>query len=189
MSFTSNFKFQISNLFIKANLPAILTIALLIATVGILFWYGNFKINKANNINSTIIAWENLDNHPLCKGGQSSTRSVGIGGFLCKKSSNLNLIIHNATKQEKTYQIKWLLNKKIVDTSEATLVLGTTKTILPTKKVLTSLEELLNNGQGNNQDNNQTEILYQVKISWDKNSSQANQQAGKTETLGKWIKK
>jgi len=125
MSFISNFKFQISNLFTKANLPSILTTILLALTIGALFWYGNFKINKAGDVNSTIVAWENLRNTPR----------------------DLSLNINNATNQEKIYQIKWLLNKKVIDSSEVKLPPKTSRAISPTKKVLASLAELSNNNQ------------------------------------------
>ena len=136
-----------SNQLSKQNLPAILTTILLVLTTGALFWYGNFKINKAGDVNSTIVAWENLRNTPR----------------------DLSLNINNATNQEKIYQIKWLLNKKVIDTNEIKLPPKTIKTISPTKKVLTNLAELSNNNQ---------EILYQARISWDQTE---------TETLGKWI--
>ncbi len=159
MSFISNFKFQISNLFSKTNLPSILLTLLLILTVGILFWYGENKIKEAENINSTVIAWENLQND-------------------LNNDSNLNLTIQNITNPPKadqsgagknTYTVSWLINKEKIDSQIIVISSQDKKIIPPTKKVLTKLMEL---------SKNKKEVLYQVKINWN----------NKTETLGKWLK-
>ena len=155
MSFISNFKFQISNLPIKSNLPSILTITLLILTIGILFWYGDKKINEATNVNSTIIAWNNLsNNYPPDK--------------------NLNLTIKNITSTKIIYQVNFLLNEKNIDSLEIAIPAQGKSIIEPTKKVVAKLTTLSKNKR-----NDSTDILYQVKIIWDKNK--------KAETLGKWL--
>ena len=159
MSFISNFKFQISNLFSKTNLPTILLTLLLILTVGILFWYGENKIKEAGNINSTVIAWENLQND-------------------LNNDSNLNLTIQNITNPPKadqpgagknTYTVSWLINKEKIDSQTVTLISQGKEIISPTKEVLAKLTEFSKNKQG---------VLYQVKINWN----------NKTEILGKWLK-
>ncbi len=156
---------------IKTNLPTILLTLLLILTVGILFWFGENKIKDAENINSTVISWENLSNsYPLCKGGQNS-RNENFGGFLCDNISNLNLTIQNITPKKNTYTVNWLINKEKIDSQTVTIISQDKKIISPTKKVLTKLMELSKNKQG---------ILYQVKVS--------RPRADKTETLGKWLK-
>ncbi len=146
---------------IKTNLPSILTTLLLILTIGILFWYGENKIKEAENINSTVIAWENLQNNS-------------------DNNSNLNLTIQNITNPPKadqprtgknTYTVSWLINKEKIDSQTVTIISQDKKIISPTKKVLAKLTELSKNKQG---------ILYQVKVS--------RPRADKTETLGKWLK-
>ena len=146
-------------MFSKTNLPSILTTLLLIFTIGILFWYGENKIKEAENINSTVIAWENLQNNS-------------------DNNSNLNLTIQNITNPPKadqprtgknTYTVSWLINKEKIDSQIIVISSQGKKIIPPTKKVLTKLTELSKNKQG---------ILYQVKINWN----------NKTETLGKWLK-
>jgi hypothetical protein len=167
-------------MFTKKNLPAILTVALLILTIGILFCYGNAKIKKAENINSTVLAWENLStSYPLCKGGQtehspvSNSRDENLGGFLCDKK-NLNLTIKNITATKTSYEIKWLLNEKVIDSQKIEVSAQGKKIIPPTKKVADKLATLLNQNQNN-------QILFQTKTTWNKNK--------KGETLGKWIEK
>ena len=152
----------------KKNLTSILTITLLIFTVGILFWYGDKKIKQASDINSTVIAWENLSNsYPLCKGNQNS-RNDNFEGFLCN-NKNLNLTIHNITPKSNTYKIKWLLSDKIIDSQE--IKINRQKEIIsPTEKVLSEIVALSKDDK--------KEILYQVEISWGKN---------KMETIGKWL--
>ena len=124
-------------MFSKTNLPTILPTLLLVLTVGILFWYGENKIKKAGNIDSTIIAWENLQND-------------------LNNSSNLNLTIQNITSQKNTYTVSWLINKEKIDSQTVTIISQDKKILSPTKKVLTKLMELSKNKQG---------ILYQVKVS------------------------
>ncbi len=164
-------------MFSKTNLPSTLTTFLLILTVGILFWYGENKIKEAENINSTVIAWENLSNsYPLCevqrmrdKGGHPPFREKEDGGFLCDNISNLNLTIQNITPKKNTYTISWLINKEEIDSQTIIITNQGKKIISPTKKVLTKLTELSKNNR---------KVLYQVKINWN----------SKTEILGKWLK-
>ncbi len=168
---------MLTNLFTKQNLPSILTIALLILTVGTLFWYGDKKIQNANNINSTVLAWENLSNsHPLYKRGQSS-RDENFGGF----SGNLNLSIKNITANKISYKIDWLLNEKVIDSQKVEISAQDKRIIPPTKKVAAELATLLNTSSTKEfpQDESSKDTLYQIKITWGKN---------KTETLGKWIR-
>ncbi len=122
---------------IKTNLPSILTTLLLILTIGILFWYGENKIKDAENINSTVIAWENLQKN-------------------LNNDSNLNLTIQNITPKKNTYTVSWLINKEKIDSQIIVIASQGKKIIPPTKKVLTKLTELSKNKQG---------ILYQVKVS------------------------
>ncbi len=122
---------------IKTNLPTILLTLFLVLTVGILFWYGENKIKKAGNINSTIVAWENLQND-------------------LNNSSNLNLTIQNITPKKNPYTVSWLINKEKIDSQTVTIISQDKKIISPTKKVLAKLTELSKNKQG---------ILYQVKVS------------------------
>ena len=145
---------------IKSNLPSILTITLLILTIGILFWYGDKKINKATNINSTVIAWENLDD-------------INLSELTTERSSkNLNLTIQNITSKKTIYKVNWLINNKVIDSQEIQPTGQKKKSIPPTKKVVDTLTTLTDK-------NNRKNILYQVKITW--NKSEQN------ETLGKWI--
>ncbi len=126
----------------KTNLPTILTILLLALTTGVLFWYGENKIKKATNVNSTVVAWENLQND-------------------LNNNSNLNLTIQNITPKKNTYTVSWLINKEKIDSQTVTIVSQDKKIIPPTKKVLIKLMGLSKNKQG---------ILYQVKINWNNKS-------------------
>jgi hypothetical protein len=150
------------NLRIKQNLPSILTITLLVLTVGFLFLYGNSKIKKAENINLTVLAWENLSNNH-------------------NSSENLNLSLKNITDNKISYKIDWLLNEKTIDSQEIAISAQDKKIIPPTKKVANELATLLNASSIKefSQDKFSKDTLYQIKITWDKH---------KTETLGKWLK-
>ncbi len=125
-------------MFSKTNLPTILPTLLLILTVGILFWYGENKIKEAENINSTVIAWENLQND-------------------LNNDSNLNLTIQNITPKKNTYTVSWLINKEKIDSQIIVIASQGKKIIPPTKKILAKLTKL---------SKNKKEVLYQVKINW-----------------------
>ena len=140
------------NLLTKKNLPAILTVALVTITIGILFFYGNAKIKKAENINSTVLAWENLSTSP----------------------KDLNFTTKNITPTKTSYEIKWLLNEKVIDSQKIEVSAQGKKIIPPTKKVADELATLLNQNQNN-------QMLFQTKTTWNKNK--------KSETLGKWLKR
>jgi hypothetical protein len=117
------------------------------------------------------LAWENLStSYPLCKGGQNS-RDENFGGFLCEKK-DLNLTIKNITATKTSYEIKWLLNEKVIDSQKIEVSAQGKKIIPPTKKVAAELAALLNQNQNN-------QILFQTKTTWNKDK--------KGETLGKWI--
>ena len=142
----------ISNLFSKQNLLSILAIALLVLTIGILFWYGEKTVKNAENVNTTILAWENLStSHPLCptspkvtsnKYRSQNSKNENLGGFLCE-NSNLNLIIQNTTSKKIAYKIEWLVNDEVIDSKIITL--GNTKEIItPTKEVLNKLISVIN---------------------------------------------
>ncbi len=158
---------MLTNLFTKQNIPSILTIALLILMVGILFWYGDKKIQDANNINSTVLAWENLS------------------------TGNQNLSIKNITADKISYKIDWLLNAKVIDSQKVEISAKDKKIIFPTKKVADELATLLNisSTEEFSQDKSSKDTLYQVKITWN-TTPKADQRTGKhkTETLGKWLK-
>ena len=141
-------------MFTKNNLPTVLTITLLVLTTGVLFWYGQSKIQQAQDIQTTIIAWENLNSQI---------------DLPFTKSNNLNLVIKNLESQKNTYQIKFLLNNKIIDSQKIEVQAKQKITIQPTEKTLNEIEKLV---AGNK------EMLYQVKITWGKKNS---------ETLGKWL--
>ena len=179
---------MLANLFTKKNLPSILTITLLILTVGFLFLYGNSKIKKAENINSTVLAWENLstDYHPLHKGGHPSLHEGMDGRF----SKNLNITIQNITSKKVTYKVDWLLNEKTIDSQEVEISAQNKKIIPPTKKVMDELAALLETTPEDESSVNKTSnnTLYQVKITWN-TTPKADQRTGKhkTETLGKWF--
>ena len=131
----------------------------LILTVGLLFWYGSKQIKNANNIQSTIIAWENLNNQ--------------INSLL-ENNNNLNLIIQNLETKKNTYKIKFLLNNQVINSQKIEILPEHKKIIQPNKQILTKMSHI------SKQSNQQQNILYQIKIIWnqDKNS----------EILGKWIK-
>ena len=144
---------------IKSNLPSILTITLLILTVGFLFLYGNSKIKKAENINSTVLAWENLSNNH-------------------NSSENLNITIQNITSEKITYKIDWLVNEKTIDSQGVEISAQNKKIIPPTKKVIDALNTLSNKS-----------TLYQVKTKWNTTPKADQRTGKhKTETLGKWLK-
>lgn len=143
----------------KSNLLSISTILLLILMVGILFCYGGYKIKQANDVQSTIIAWESLAD-PNTEGNLENS-----------KNEDLTLLIQNLELQKQIYSLDFLINEKIIDSQRIEISSQHKEIIKPTKKALAKLTEL---------SKTQFDTLYQIKVSWGKN---------KTEILGKWIKK
>ena len=143
----------------KLDSLTIFVIASLIFTVGFLFWYGNKQIKKANDIQSTIIAWENLNakiNLPI------------------ENNNNLNLVIQNLETKKNAYQIEFLLNNQVINSQKIEILPEHKKIIQPNKQILTKISHI------SKQQNRKQDILYQVKIIWN--------QGKNSEILGKWIK-
>ena len=134
-----------STLLTKKNLPALLTIGILTFTVGILFWYGQNKIQEAQDIQTTIVAWENLDNQITAP---------------ITRISNLNLFIQNLQSQKNIYQLDFIVNNEVVDSQKIEVRAKQKITVQPTKKTLDKIKELVSENK---------EILYQIKVAWKEN--------------------